>query len=153
MVDVTLEYLTEGEWVESVVRLDIDADMALSDLGLDEQMCALPRLISKYGEISAVLHAQAARKKSRVDAVEAEVAMDTRRHAAEADVKITEPRIKEAVVSSAVVTAARHAHYAADAQYRKVDGFYRALREKASLSIALCYKQKAEISAMSSSLS
>jgi len=33
-----------------------------------------------------------------------------------------------------------------------VDGFYRALREKASLSIALCYKQKEEIRVMNSPL-
>jgi hypothetical protein len=34
-----------------------------------------------------------------------------------------------------------------------VDGFYRALREKATLAVALCYKQKEEIRVMSSPLS
>ena len=152
MIEVTLEYLSEGEWKESVVKLDIEADMALTDEGLDEQMCALPRKIAQYAEVAAELHAMSARRKSRVEAVEAEVALATRLHAVECEVKVTEPRIKEAVATSPLTTAARNAYYAADAEYRKVDGFYRALREKASLSIALCYKQKAEIQAMSGPL-
>ena len=153
MVEVTLEYLSEGEWKDSVVKLDIEADMALTDEGLDEQMCALPRKIAQYAEVAAELHAMAARRKSRVEVVEAEIAQKVRQIHAQNGTKITEPGIKEAISISQSVASARNAHYAADAQYRKVDGFYRALREKASLSIALCYKQKAEISAMSSSLS
>lgn len=153
MVEVTIESLVDGEWIPKDIKLDIDTDMALSDETLDQEMCELPRKISYYAEISAELHAVAARKKSRVEAVEAEVAMDIRRMHAAAGTKITEPGIKEAVATSAVTTAARNAFYHADSEYRMVDGFYRALREKASLAIALCYKQKAEISAMSGPLS
>lgn len=153
MVEVTIEALKDGEWISKDIKLDIEADMALSDETLDQEMCALPRKIAYYAEIAAELHAVAARKKSRVEAVEAEFAMDIRRMHAAAGTKITEPGIKESVATSAVVTEARNAFYHADSEYRMVDGFYRALREKASLSIALCYKQKAEISAMSGPLS
>ncbi|KKL19825.1 hypothetical protein LCGC14_2461590 [marine sediment metagenome] len=153
MIEVTIEHLEQGKWVPQDIKLDVDADMALSDETLDEEMYALPRKIAYYAEISAELHAVAARRKSRIEAVEADVAQDIRISHAASGIKITEPAIKEKIAISQSVASARNAHYAADAQYRKVDGFYRALREKASLSIALCYKQKAEISAMSSSLS
>ena len=152
MVEVTIEHLENGEWKPQTIKLDIDADMALTEETLDQDMCELPRKISQYAEVSAELHAMAARKKNDVEVVEAEVAIDVRRKFAVSGDKITEPGIKEIVVVSPVVTAARNAFYHTDAEFRKVDGFYRSLREKASLSIALCYKLKAEITAISSSL-
>lgn len=152
MVEVTIEYLENGEWIPQTITLDVEADMALSEETLDQEMCALPRKIAQYAEVSADLHAVAARKKSRVEGVEAEVAMDVRRKFAVSGDKLTEPGIKEIVAGSPVVTEARNAYYQADSEFRKVDGFYRSLREKASLAIALCYKQKAEITALASSL-
>ena len=148
MVEVTIEHLENGEWKPQTIKLDVDTDMALTDETLDQEMCDLPRKIAQYAEVSAELHAMAARKKNRVEVVEAEVAQEVRRINAAAGTKVTEPGIKEAVAVSAVVTTARNAYYHTDAEFRKVDGFYRSLREKASLAIALCYKQKAEISAM-----
>ena len=153
MVEVTIETLENGTWVPHDIKLDVDADMALSDETLDEEMCALSRKIAYYAEISAELHALAARRKNDVEVVEAEVAMAVRKKFAASGDKITEPGIKEIVVVAPVVTAVRTAYYHVDSEFRKVDGFYRALREKASLSIALCYKQKAEISALNSPLS
>ena len=152
MIEVTIEHLENGVWVPQDIKLDVDADMALSDETLDQEMCALPRKIAYYAEISAELHTLTARRKNDVEIVEAEVAQDVRAQHAAAGTKITEPGIKEAVTVSATVTAARNEYYRTDSAFRKVDGFYRALREKASLAIALCYKQKAEIAAMNSPL-
>ena len=153
MVEVTIEHLENGAWVPQDIKLDVDADMALSDETLDEEMCALSRKIAYYAEISAELHALTARRKNRVEVVEAEIAQKVRQINAQNGTKITEPGIKEAVSISQSVGSARNAYYLADSEFRKVDGFYRALREKASLAIALCYKQKAEISALNSPLS
>ena len=153
MVEVTIEHLENGVWVPQDIKLDVDADMALSDETLDEEMCALSRKIAYYAEISADLHALTARRKNDVEVTEATVAQDIRRTHATNGVKITEPAIKEKVAVAPAVTLARNTYYLADSEYRMVDGFYRALREKASLAIALCYKQKAEITAMSSPLS
>ncbi len=150
MIEVTIEHLENGVWVPQSIKLDVDVDMALSDETLDEEMCALPRKIAYYAEISAELHAVAARRKNNVEYVEAAVAQDIRRVNAAAGTKITEPGIKEAVAVAATVTAARNDFYVADSAFRMVDGFYRGLREKASLAIALCYKLKAEISVMQS---
>ena len=152
MVEVTIEYFEKGEWVPQDIKLDVDADMALSDETLDEEMCALSRKIAYYAEISAELHAVAARRKNNVEVVEAEVAQNIRLSHAANSIKITEPAIKEKVAVATAVTLARNTYYLADSEFRMVDGFYRALREKASLAIALCYKQKAEITAMSSPL-
>lgn len=150
MIEVTIEHLENGVWVPQSIKLDVDVDMALSDETLDEEMCALPRKIAYYAEISAELHAVAARRKNNVETVEAQVAQDIRMSHAASGIKITEPAIKEKVAVAATVTAARNDFYVADSAFRKVDGFYRGLREKASLSIALCYKLKAEISVMQS---
>ena len=152
MVEVTIEHLENGEWKPQTIKLDVDADMALTDETLDQEMCELPRKIAQYAEVSAELHAMAARKKNRVEVVEAEIAQKVRQINAQNNTKITEPGIKEAVSVSQSVASARNAYYHTDAEFRKVDGFYRSLREKASLAIALCYKQKAEITALSSSL-
>ena len=153
MVEVTIEHLENGEWKPQTIKLDVDADMALSDETLDKEMCALSRKIAYYAEISAELHALTARRKNTVEVVEADVAQDIRRSHAGSGIKITEPAIKEKVVIAPAVASARNAFYLADSEFRMVDGFYRALREKASIAIALCYKQKAEITATHSSLS
>ena len=152
MIEVTVEYLERGIWVPHKIELDVDVDMALSDETLDQEMCDLPRKIARYAEVSAELHALAARRKSEVEWMEADTAQEVRKAHAAAGTKITEPGIKEAVAVSAVVTAVRNNYYHADKEFRMVDGFYRGLREKASLAIALCYKQKAEITAMSGPL-
>jgi hypothetical protein len=152
MVEVTVEYLEEGQWVANSVELDTDSDLALSDETLNKDMCALPKRIAHYAEVAAECHAYASRKKNEVEVVEAEVAQALRIEAAQNKLKITEAGIREHVVQQVEVTEARHASYKAQAQYTMVDGFYRALREMASLAIALCYKQKEEIRVLNSPL-
>ena len=126
--------------------------MSLSDETLDRDMCALPKLIAFYAEVAAECQAYASRKKNDVEVVEAEVAQAFRIEAAQNKLKITEAGIREHIAIQDEVTDARHQSYKAQAQYTMVDGFYRALREKASLAIALCYKQKEEIRVMNSPL-
>jgi hypothetical protein len=152
MVEVTVEYLEDGQWVENSVEVDIEAAMNLSDETLNKDMCELPKKIAFFAELSAECHAYASRKKNEVEVVEAEVAQSFRITAAQAKLKITEAGIREHVVQQAEITTARHGAYKAQAQYNMVDGFYRALREKASLAIALCYKQKEEIRVLNSPL-
>lgn len=145
MIDVEIEYLNADGWQPQNIILDVDKDMALSDETLDGDMCALPKLISYYAEIAAECHAKAARKKNSMEVEEATIAQAIRAGAKVSGDKITEPAIKEKVLESISVTAARVEYYDADRQYRMMDGFYRALRDKATLAIALCYKQKEEI--------
>ena len=145
MIEVEYEYLTDNGWETQTVKLDVDKDMALSDETLDEDMCSLPRTIAYYSEISAECQAMAARRKNNMEIAEADAAQTIRIWAKDNNEKITEPGIKEQVMLSSRVTEARHEYYDADKQYRMLDGFYRALREKASISIAICYKQKEEI--------
>jgi hypothetical protein len=152
MIEVTVEYLEDGQWVRNVEEVDVDADMRLSDETLDQDMCALPRVIARYAELAAECHAYASRKKNDVEVVEAEVAQALRAEAALNKLKITEAGIREHIAKQDMVTETRHASYKAQAQYTMVDGFYRALREKASLAIALCYKQKEEIRVLNSPL-
>ena len=152
MISIYLEHLEGNEWVAQEVKLDVDADMSLSDETIDKDMCALPRVIAYYAELSAELHAQAARFKQRMEETEALTAISIRRDASETGTKITEPSIKERVIADPSVSTARNAYYKMDGQYRMMDGFYRALREKASLAIAICYKQKEEIRVMNSPL-
>jgi len=152
MVEVTIENYENGVWVPQDITLDVDADMALSDETLDQEMCALPRKIAQYAEISAELHALMLRKKNDVEAAEGELAQSIRMSHAASGEKLTEPAIKEKINQSPIIRKFQHDAFDAERQYRKVDGFYRSLREKASLAIALCYKQKAEITAMSGPL-
>ncbi len=152
MVEVTVEFLEEGQWVSSTVEVDVDADMSLSDETLNQDMCALPRRIAYYAELAAECHAFTSRKKNNVEVVEAEVAQAFRIEAATNKLKITEAGIREHVSQQDEVTDARHQSYKAQAQFTMVDGFYRALREKASLAIALCYKQTEEIRVLNSPL-
>lgn len=152
MVEVTMEFLTQGEWKTSTVKLDVDADMALTDEGLDQEMCAVPALMSKYAQISAELQAQASRKKNNVEVVESTLAQSIRAAHAASGEKLTEPGIKEQINMNAEVRVTREQAYDAERQYRMVSGFYAALKEKASLAIAQCYKQKEEIRVMSGPL-
>jgi hypothetical protein len=152
MIEVTVEYLEAGQWVEHSTEIDVDADMSLSDETINKDMCELPKKIAYYAELSAECHAYASRKKNEVEVVESEVAQALRIEAAQNKLKITEAGIREHVAQQTEVTEARHGSYKAQAQYTMVDGFYRALREKASLAIALCYKQKEEIRVLNSPL-
>ena len=153
MVEVTVDYLEDGEWKPQTIKLDVEADMALTDEGLDQEMCAIPSLMSKYGQLSAELQAGMLRKKNDVEAAEGELAQSIRISHAASGEKLTEPGIKEKINKNPVINKFRHAAYDAERQYRMLMGFYTALKEKSSLSIAMCYKQKEEIRVMSSPLS
>ena len=158
MTKVNIEYLDSGidsegiAWIAQEITLDVDKDMALSEETLDDDMCGLPKTISYYAEIAAECQAKAARKKHQMEVAEADAAQTIRIAAKDNNEKITEAGIKEQVMLSSFVSQASHDYYDADRQHRMMDGFYRALREKASLSIALCYKQKEEIRIQSSPL-
>lgn len=147
MVEVTLEHLEGGAWVEKTIKLDVESDMTLSDETLDEDMCRLPRLISYYAELGAELQAQASRHEQGYKRVEAQLAQALRK-----GVKTTENSIKEQVTLEDAARDARFKYYDSAKQHSMVDGFYRALREKTSLAIALCYKQKEEIRVSNSPL-
>jgi phage-related tail protein len=72
-------------------------------------------------------------------------AQNLREKAAEDGVRTTEPGIKEQVRLDDAYQASKKAFFRATAQATMVEGFYRALRDKVNLGIALCYKQKEEI--------
>lgn len=152
MVEVTIEYIDGNKWVPQTIKLDVDNDMSISEETLDKDMCELPKKIAYYAEVQAECQAYASRKKNDVEVTEAEVAQAFRREAAANKLKITESGIKEFVATQDVVIQARNESFAAQAQFLMMDGFYRSLREKASLAIALCYKQKEEIRVMNSPL-
>jgi hypothetical protein len=152
MISITLEHLEGKDWVEQEIKLDVDADMGLSDETLDQDMCAMPRVIAYYAELSAELYAQAARYKQRMEVSEAVASQACRKYAQSTGEKITEGGIREQVTLNGEVQETRAKYWTADAQHKKLDGFYRALREKASLAIAICYKQKEEIRVMNSPL-
>jgi len=152
MISIYLEYQDKDGWVGKEVEVDVDADMSLSDETIDQDMCALPRIIAYYAQLGAELYAQAARYKQRMEETEARASITIRRDASETGTKITEPGIKERVIADQAVGAARNTYYKMEAQFKMMDGFYRALREKASLAIAICYKQKEEIRVMNSPL-
>ncbi len=150
MTEVTVEYLEDGAWVANTVELNVEADMSLSDETINKDMCELAGRIAYYAEVAAECQAYASRKKNDVEVTEAQVAQAFRVEAAGSKLKITEAGIREHVAQQDKVTEARHASFKAQAQHSMVDGFYRALREKASLAIALCYKQKEEIRVLNS---
>lgn len=132
------------------VDLDVDDDLALSDESLDDDMCALPQTIGVYAELMGEAHAYAANMKYEMDMAEAKADRSVRIEAKAADEKITEPAIKQRVTLNPEVGAARKAYYAADGQHKTLEGLLRALRDKANLSIAICYKLKEEIRVMNS---
>ena len=152
MVEVTVDYLEDGEWKPQTVKLDVDADMSLTDEGLDQEMCAIPSLMSKYGQLSAELQAGMLRKKNDVETAEAELAQSIRSSYAASGEKLTEPGIKEKINKNPIIRKFRHDAYDAERQYRMLMSFYTSLKEKSSLSIAMCYKQKEEIRVIGSNL-
>ncbi len=127
------------------IELDVDRDMRLTDETLDDDLCELARKIAYYAELNAQAQVEEARAKAAVEFEESKAAQAVREEAATAGTRTTEPGIREKVVLEPTVVAARDLFFRAAAQRTMVDGFYRALREKASLGIALCYKQKEEI--------
>ena len=152
MTEVTVEYLLDGQWVSKSEEINVEADMSLSDETLDKDMCELPKLIAYYAEVAAECQAYASRKKNDVEVIEAEVAQAFRVEAASGKLKVTEAGIREHVAQQEIVSETRRSSFKAQAQYVMMDGFYRALREKASLAIALCYKKKEEIRVINSPL-
>jgi hypothetical protein len=147
MVEIKLEYFENEQWLEKTISLDLEKDMSLSDETLDQDMQRLPMLIAYYAEMSAELQAQASRHEQQYKRVEAQLAQALR-----AGVKTTENSIKEQVLLEDNARDMRFRYYDSVKQHSMVEGFYRALREKTSLSIALCYKQKEEIRVSNSSL-
>ena len=150
MVTVTVENQVGDRWVPTTVTLDLDEDMNLSDETIDKDMCQLPRKIAYYAELSATLQAQESRHEHEMESIESNYAQRVRQAALASSEKITEQGIKERICQDPTVTAARYKFFDTQRQHTMVEGFYRALREKASLAIAICYKQKEEIRVMNS---
>jgi CBS-domain-containing membrane protein len=134
------------------VSLDVDADMGMSDETLDKDMTSLPRIIAKYAELAAECNMNQLNAKNDMDRAEAGAAQRIRKNHADLGEKITEAGIRELMLHSEGVKTSRNEYYAAVSQHGLMENLYRALRDKSSLAIALCYKQKEEIRVMSSSL-
>ncbi len=137
MVTIELENRT--------VELDIDEDMHLDEDTLETDLCGLARKIAQYAEIYGETKADALRCEAEVKYQASRAATDIREKAAADGTRTTEPGIKEQVRLTEGVRAAKKAFFRATAQSVMVEGFYRGLRDKANLGIALCYKQKEEI--------
>ena len=137
MVTIELENRT--------VILDIDEDMHLDEDTLEVDLCGLARKIAYYAEIYGETKADAMRWEAEVKYQASRAAQNLREQAAKDGTRTTEPGIKEQVRLSDDVRAAKKAYFRATAQATMVEGFYRSLRDKANLGIALCYKQKEEI--------
>jgi hypothetical protein len=142
----------EVQLANDTIELDLEADMRLSDETLDRDLTRLPHTIARYAEILGECQAYASNQKAAADQAEAQADLNIRQAAATAGEKTTEPKIANKVHLDPAVKQARSAYYKAEAQFKSVDGFYRALREKAAIGIALLYKQKEEIRVMNSPL-
>ncbi len=127
------------------VLLDIDEDMHLDEDTLETDLCGLARKIARYAEVYGETKADALRCEAEVKYQASRAASIIRERAADEGIRTTEPGIKEQVRLSQAVRDAKTAFFRATAQSTMVEGFYRALRDKANLGIALCYKQKEEI--------
>jgi hypothetical protein len=137
MVTIELENRT--------VELDIDEDMHLDEDTLETDLCGLARKIAHYAEIYGDTKADCLRCEANVKFQASRAAQNLREKAAEDGVRTTEPGIKEQVRLDDAYQASKKAFFRATAQATMVEGFYRALRDKVNLGIALCYKQKEEI--------
>jgi hypothetical protein len=136
----------------ATIDLDVNGDLALSDESLDDDMCALPQKIGYYAELMGECYAHAMNMKHEMEVTEAGADQAIRALAKEVGEKVTEPAIKQQISRQDNVRDARRAYYAADGQHKTIEGVYRALRDKANLAIAICYKQKEEIRVMNSPL-
>jgi hypothetical protein len=129
-------------------QLNLDLDMALSDESLHSDMCDLPRKIARYAQIMGECKAHAANMKKRMEQAEARADKAIRNQAIIDKERTTEPSIVKSLSLDEAVSAARTEYYKADAQFTMVEGCYRALRDKSSIAIALCYFQKDEMKLM-----
>jgi hypothetical protein len=145
MVTIELENRT--------VELDIDEDMHLDEDTLAVDLCGLARKIAHYAEIYGETKADCLRCESNVKYQAARSASNIREKAVEDGIRVTEPWVKEQVRLASDYQASKKALFRATAQATMVEGFYRALRDKATLGIALCYKQKEEIRVTGAKLS
>jgi len=135
---------TEG----SSYQLNLDTDMALTDESLHDDMCRIPRTIARYAQIMGDCKTYASNMKHRMERVEAAADQRIRKEAKASGEKITEPSIAKLLSLDLEVSAARSAYYKAEGQFSMVEGFYRGLRDKAQIAIALCYFQKEEVKFM-----
>jgi hypothetical protein len=137
--------MIEIETGGSRYTLDTTEDMMLSEASLHNDMCLLPRTIGRYADIMGDCKTHALSKKNAMERVEARIDQAIRKEAKETGDRTTEPGIAKLLASDPEVTEAREAYYKAEGQFVRVEGFYRALRDKATLAVALCYFQKEEV--------
>ncbi len=135
------------------VVLNIDEDMHLADDTLEADLCGLARKIARYAELYGETKADALRCESNVKYQAARSASNIREKAVEDGTRVTEPWVKEQVRLDDAYQASKKAFFRATAQATMVEGFYRALRDKVNLGIAICYKLKEEIRVTGAKLS
>jgi hypothetical protein len=144
-VTVYLEQLEGEQFVARPIELTPDIDIQIDENNLDAEMCRAGQLLVYYGDLSAELKAQSARKKDYKEAIYSQLAQLTRSEAEKESRKVTEGVVKEKVLTNPDYINTQQEHNVAEMFAQKVDNFFRAQQKRVDLLIALAYKQRAEI--------
>lgn len=144
-VTVTVEQLTEQGYVGKDIEIDVDSHFNINEDNVDGELCNAGRLLVYYGDLSATLKAQAARKKADLEEHSASLARDIRKKAMENGDKITEGGIKEKVLTTPSYQTRLAVYIETEKDASKLDNFFRSQKQRVDCIIALAYKQRTEI--------
>ena len=145
-MNLVLEILSDqGEYIEKEIELNVEEDFAIDDLNLDAEMCKVGKHLAYYGELAAEFKAMALRKKHEIERHAAQTAINARKAAAAQRDKITEAMVKELIATDPMYQLRVERWIDAEKASNKLDSFYRSMKSRADVMIALTYKQRTEI--------
>lgn len=119
----------------------LSSDFQINEFTLDQEICNLPGILCKYGDIASDLRAEVSRKKAALEYFDSakykELKLENDKLTVshiEADIKCDDQRRE---LRASLIESERNSH--------KADNLYRSLLKKADLVIALAYKQRSEL--------
>lgn len=135
----------QWRWVPEREVFDVENDFHIDPDNLDAELCRLPKLLIRYGEIQAELKAELARKEEHVKYLYAHQASELRKGGDVEGVKLTENTVKEFVTKNDTYQFALGEVHNTMRFSTMADSWWRAIQKKADLMQALTYRQNSEI--------
>jgi hypothetical protein len=140
-VSLLIEVVEDGAWVPRARTFNTDEDFKLDENNIDGEACAVGQLLLHYGDAMSELKAEVARKKEVVDRIHAVLFAQAKA----TDVKATVDAIKASIVSDPQYQGARNDLLSSEANFIRVETWYRSLNKKIDCLVMIGYKQRKEI--------
>jgi hypothetical protein len=139
-MDIQYETFKDGTWQKVAESYSVETDFRIDPDALDAEVCALPPLMIRYGQLYSILKSEVSRKEEYAKFIYANLALKTRETE-----KVTESTVKEKVTVDPQYRLALADLNLSEKNAIMAETWWRSINKKADLVQSLTYRESSEI--------